>query len=115
MFQTLPQEHNAVAASATWLQGVLGGSIATATAIIAVAAIGLMLLSGRMDVRRASRVVLGCFLVFGAATIASGLSGAFLGDGAATEIGVQPPTPLIAVPSNVPAYDPYAGAAVPQR
>lgn len=57
----------------TWLQGTLLGNVATALAVIAVGATGLLMLSGRIDWRRGAVVILGCFIVFGAASIVAGI------------------------------------------
>src|SRR3546814_14694750 len=64
-------------------------SVATAIAIIAVAAIGLLMLSGRLDLRRGITVIFGCFLLFGASGIAAALTGLAGGD---TQVR-QPTTP----------------------
>jgi type IV secretion system protein VirB2 len=58
-----------------WLQGTLLGTLATAVALIAVASVGFLLLSGRIDVRRGAQVIFGCFVLFGASTIAAGIVG----------------------------------------
>jgi len=60
---------NAVA----WLQGTLLGNVATAVAVIAVAMVGFMMLSGRINWRLGATVVLGCFILFGATTIVAGI------------------------------------------
>ena len=57
----------------TWIQGTLLGNIATALAVIAVGATGLLMLAGRIDWRRGAVVILGCFIVFGAASIVAGI------------------------------------------
>ena len=57
----------------TWLQGTLLGNVATALAVIAVGATGLMMLTGRIDWRRGAAVIIGCFIIFGAATIVAGI------------------------------------------
>jgi type IV secretory pathway VirB2 component (pilin) len=57
----------------SWLQGTLLGNVATALAVIAVGATGLMMLTGRIDWRRGAVVILGCFIVFGAASIVAGI------------------------------------------
>jgi len=44
---------NALTAALAWLQGTLLGTVATTVAIIAVAAVGFLMLTGRIDVRRA--------------------------------------------------------------
>src|SRR5260221_11686546 len=116
-----PSEPKAIAAALRWLEAVLLGSVAYTIAIIAVASIGLLLLAGRVDVRRAIQVVFGCFIVFGASTIASGIMGVLGSDGASSGNAVPPPTPVTTVAPPTPAsalpgtYDPYAGAAVPPR
>jgi hypothetical protein len=52
---------SAVEPAIRWLQGTSRGPVAAIVAVIAVATIGFMMLTGRIDVRRAVRVVLGCF------------------------------------------------------
>lgn len=59
-----------------WLQGTLLGTVATVAAIIAVAAVGFMMLTGRMNWRYGAMVILGCFILFGAASIVGGIQGA---------------------------------------
>lgn len=112
---------NAIPATIYWIVGLLSGSLALGIAIIAVAGIGYLAFWGRIDVRRSATVILGCFLIFGAAAIAFGIRGA-LGDGTgldgntAPTAAPLPPSPVAAVPAvNTQPYDPYAGAALPQR
>jgi type IV secretion system protein VirB2 len=59
-----------------WLQGTLLGNVATAVAVIAVAAVGFMMLTGRINWRYGATVVFGLFVVFGAASIVSGIRSA---------------------------------------
>jgi type IV secretory pathway VirB2 component (pilin) len=111
---------NVFDATVQWLDGTILGSVAMAVGIIAVASIGLLLLSGRVDVRRAVQVILGCFILFGAPTIAAGiLSAVNVGDARTTSQSAAEPQ-IVAYPlvpsaqRQAPtAYDPYAGAAVP--
>lgn len=56
-----------------WVQGTLLGNLATTAAVIAVAAVGFMMLTGRMDWRRGLTVVIGAFIVFGAVSIVAGI------------------------------------------
>jgi type IV secretion system protein VirB2 len=42
-------------------------------AVIAVAAVGFMMLTGRINWRYGVTVVLGCFILFGAASIVAGI------------------------------------------
>ncbi|QNG45762.1 TrbC/VirB2 family protein [Sphingobium yanoikuyae] len=59
-----------------WLQGTLLGTVATVAAVIAVAAVGFMMLTGRMNWRYGAVVILGCFILFGAASIVGGIQSA---------------------------------------
>lgn len=115
-----PGGSGAVAAAVQWLQATLLGTVATAVAVICVATVGLMMLSGRIDLRRGATVVVGCFILFGASTIAAGIRSVAAADSAPVEPVYQvdpwlppPPPPAPAPPPR--ASDPYAGAAVPTR
>ena len=68
-----PQGSGPILSAVNWLQGTLLGNVATALAVIAVGATGLMMLTGRIDWRRGATVILGCFIVFGAAAIVAGI------------------------------------------
>lgn len=59
-----------------WLQNTLLGTIATVAAIVAVAAVGFMMLTGRINWRHGATVILGCFVLFGAASIVGGIQSA---------------------------------------
>ena len=56
-----------------WLQGTLLGTVATVVAVIAVAIVGFMMLTGRINWRYGVTVVLGCFILFGATSIVAGI------------------------------------------
>ena len=112
----------AIFAAVSWIEGTLLGTTATVVATIAVAAVGFMMFTGRIDWRLGARTILGCFLLFGASTIAAGLltvAQHSRGDYAATSvdmpIGPSPTVtaPVAAAPSKSDPFDPYAGAAVP--
>ena len=65
-----------------WLEGTLLGTVATVAAIIAVASVGFLMLTGRMNWRYGATVILGCFILFGAASIVGGIqSSASAGSG----------------------------------
>ena len=49
------------------------GNLATTAAVSAVGAVGLMMLTGRIDWRRGLTVVLGAFILFGAVAIVAGM------------------------------------------
>lgn len=116
-----PAGSSVIATAVRWLQGTLLGSVATALAVIAVATVGMLLLSGRIDVRRGTQVIFGCFILFGASSIAAGIVRATSGENASPDIAATlPPPPVYPPPTEnapVPAvpYDPYAGAALPTR
>lgn len=106
---------SAISTAADWVSNLLFGPLATAIAVIAIASIGIALMSGRVDVRRGLSVVLGCFLLFGAKGIADGLKSAAISDTLPTIASVPSAPVYAAVPStgnNTNAFDPYAGAAV---
>lgn len=56
-----------------WLQNTLLGTVATVAAVIAVASIGFLMLTGRINWRYGATVILGCFILFGAASIVAGI------------------------------------------
>ena len=56
-----------------WLQGTLLGTVATVVAVIAIASVGLMMLTGRINWRYGLTVIIGCFILFGAASIVAGI------------------------------------------
>lgn len=68
-----PAGSGPIVAAVRWLQGTLLGTIATVAAVIAVAVVGLMMLSGRINWRFGATVILGCFILFGAASIVAGI------------------------------------------
>lgn len=62
-----------------WLQGTLLGTVATTVAVIAIAAVGFMMLTGRINWRHGAVVIIGCFVLFGAASIVAGIRSAATG------------------------------------
>ena len=68
-----PAGSGPVLAALQWVEGTLLGNLATTAAVIAVAVVGLMMLTGRIDWRRGLTVILGAFIVFGAVAIVSGI------------------------------------------
>src|SRR5690606_5916319 len=59
-----------------WLQGTLLGNVATAVAVMAVAAVGFMMLTGRLNWRFGATVTIGRFILLGAASIVAGIQSA---------------------------------------
>ena len=54
-------------------QGTLLGTVATSAAVIAIAIVGFLMLSGRMEWRRGVIVIVGAFIIFGAVSIVAGI------------------------------------------
>lgn len=71
-----PQGSGPIVAALAWLQGTLLGTVATTLAVMAVAAIGFMMLTGRMNWRFGATVIVGVFILFGATTIVAGIQAA---------------------------------------
>lgn len=74
-----PQGSGPIVNAVNWLQGTLLGTVATVVAVIAVAMIGFMMLTGRMNWRYGVTVIFGCFILFGAASIVGGIQSAAIG------------------------------------
>lgn len=74
-----PQGSGPIVNALSWMQGTLLGNVATTAAVIAVAVVGLMMLTGRMNWRFGATVIVGCFVLFGATAIVSGIRVAAMG------------------------------------
>ncbi len=68
-----PAGSGPIVGAVNWLQGTLLGNVATAVAVIAVAAVGFLMLTGRINWKYGATVVLGLFILFGAASIVGGI------------------------------------------
>ena len=68
-----PAGSGVVVSAVRWLQGTLLGTVATVVAVIAVASVGFLMLTGRINWRYGATVILGCFILFGAASIVAGI------------------------------------------
>jgi len=79
--QTLndPAGSSVLVSAVRWLQGTLLGTVATVVAVIAVASVGFMMLTGRMNWRYGATVIIGCFILFGAASIVAGIQATSIG------------------------------------
>jgi type IV secretion system protein VirB2 len=71
-----PQGSGVLVSAVNWLQGTLLGTIATVVAVIAVASVGFMMLTGRINWRYGVTVIIGCFILFGASSIVAGIHSA---------------------------------------
>ena len=74
--QANPQGSGPIVSALSWLQGTLLGNVATSVAVIAVAMVGFMMLTGRLNWRVGATVIIGCFILFGAASIVGGIQSA---------------------------------------
>ena len=70
-----PAGSGPIVAALGWLQGTLLGNVATAVAVMAVAAVGFMMLTGRLNWRFGATVIIGVFILFGAASIVAVIQG----------------------------------------
>jgi type IV secretion system protein VirB2 len=68
-----PAGSGAITGALSWLEGTLMGTVATVAAVIAIASVGFMMLTGRMNWRYGATVIIGCFILFGAASIVAGI------------------------------------------
>ena len=68
-----PAGSGVIVGAVRWLEGTLLGTIATVVAVIAVASVGLLMLTGRINWRYGATVIIGCFILFGAASIVGGI------------------------------------------
>jgi len=71
--QAGPAGSSPITGALDWIQGTLMGKVATTVAVIAVAMVGFMMLTGRMNWRYGATVIIGVFILFGAATIVGGI------------------------------------------
>jgi type IV secretory pathway VirB2 component (pilin) len=74
--QVNPAGSSPISGALNWIQGTLMGQVATTVAVIAVAMVGFMMLTGRMNWKYGATVIVGCFILFGAATIVAGIQSA---------------------------------------
>jgi hypothetical protein len=110
---------SSLATAATWFTSTVSGPIVTSLLTIAVALLGFSMLSGRLPLRRACEIILGCFLLVGATGISTSML-SFLPTGVPPSIDPEPvsievqalpplgPDPAPSLPTGNP-FDPYAG------
>ena len=108
------QGSSAVVAAIAWLEGTLLGNLATTIAVIAVSWVGMLMLMGRLEICRGLTTIAGCFVLFGASSIAAGISSSVNGSQMAIN---YVPASVASPPLMLPLRrhpDPYAGASVPR-
>lgn len=76
-----PAGSGVIIGAVSWLQGTLLGTVATVVAVIAVASVGLLMLTGRLSWRYGATVILGCFILFGSSAIVAGIRASAQGFG----------------------------------
>lgn len=114
-----PAGSSPLVAAVRWLEGTLLGTIAVTVAVVCVATIGLMMLSGRVNLRYGATAIMGCFVLFGASAIANGIQLAVTATSEVQLSDAIPPSSGVVIPPSLPSEgrraDPYAGASVPIR
>ena len=73
--QTTQQSDDPITSALTWMQSILLGPIATTVAVMAVAGVGFMMLTGRMNWRYGATVIIGVFIIFGAPLLVATIQG----------------------------------------
>ena len=68
-----PAGSSPILSALNWVQGTLLGNVATSAAVIAIAVVGFLMLTGRIEWRRGLVVVVGAFIIFGAVSIVAGI------------------------------------------
>jgi type IV secretory pathway VirB2 component (pilin) len=66
-------ERNVLISALTMLQHMLLGPVAVSIAVVVIGGLGYLTMFGRLDRRDAIRLLLGCFAIFGASSIAAGI------------------------------------------
>lgn len=102
-----------LAASLDWITATLQGDLAIGICVIAVAIVGMVMLTGRMPIRQGAHVILGCFILLGAPVVASGFSGIWQdSSGPGPALAASEPTVIYERDDLPPAtYNPYARAS----
>ncbi len=73
--QQFQQSDDPITSALVWMQGILLGPIATSLAVMAVAGVGFMMLTGRMNWRYGGTVIIGVFIIFGAPRLVASIGG----------------------------------------
>ena len=72
--QVAQQSGDPITTALVWMQSILLGPIATTVAVMAVAGVGFMMLTGRMNWRYGATVIIGVFIIFGAPRLVATIS-----------------------------------------
>lgn len=113
---TGPPGSSAMSAAVAWTVETASGSVFTAAATLGIAGIGFAALQGRLQIRRAAIVCLGCFLVLGSNIGWAWLRASVMDQ---QELAVLEPSPVLSVAEDrapqTDSYDAQAGASVRHR
>ena len=74
MAQTASGAGNPLVDALVWMQSILLGPIATSLAVMAIAGVGFMMLTGRMNWRYGGTVIVGVFIIFGAPRLVNSIA-----------------------------------------
>jgi hypothetical protein len=99
--------------STRWIENVMVGDLALGLCVIAVAFIGALMLTGRLQLREGARVVIGCFVLLSAPVIAVGML-EYAASPVTTKLSVLEPDVRLPPRPEFPglSYNPYAQASV---
>lgn len=107
---------SSLSAASIWIESILTGGIVTSLCIIAVACLGISMLSGHISFRRGIQVVFGCFLLLGSPIIAQSVAAVSSNQNvAAADAPLPPIESKVIIPPPPANYDPYAGASLRRR
>jgi type IV secretory pathway VirB2 component (pilin) len=106
-----PATGSAIGSATGWISSTLLGSVGTSVAVISIAWLGFEMLGGRLSVHRGVTIILGCFILFGAPSIAAAFMQLARNQAPTAPLPTVDPSPAPSLPSKAPpASDPYAGA-----
>lgn len=113
-----PATDSAIGNASSWAMSLTTGSFAVSLAVLAVSGVGFAMLTGRLRIRSGGSVLIGCFVLFGSATIARSLLEIAEGSRSNQVPQAQadlfmPSPPALEPPKRQISADPYAGAALP--
>ena len=108
-----PPSSAVLSAAADSITGTLLGGLATSLCVLAIAFVGLLLMTGRLAIRDGMWVAIGCFVLLGASVIAGGLQDAayqVTGPDSPRELAVETAPSSADLPAA--DHDRYAGASL---
>lgn len=112
-----PGNTSVLVAAVDWIQSLVFGTMGSILAIAGVAWLGFEMLTGRVSIRSAAKMVLGLFILFGAPGMARELRELAMNtpqNRASVVFQPSPSSPPPRLPQPPPPNpDPYAGASVP--